>query len=138
MEKIKVAIMGAGFIADIHIECYHRFVHNAEVVGVYTRDVSKAKAFADKHNISKTFESIDDLVNNSGCDVVDICLPNFLHAEATLKAAKAGKHVIIEKPISVTLEEADAMIEACKIANVKLMYAEELCFAPKYERVRQL
>jgi predicted dehydrogenase len=50
----------------------------------------------------------------------------------------AGKHIIIEKPLAVTLEEADAMIAACKKAGVKLMYAEELCFAPKYERVRQL
>jgi predicted dehydrogenase len=70
--------------------------------------------------------------------VVDICLPNFLHAEATIKAAKAGKHVIIEKPLSLPWKKSDAMIEACKIANVKLMYAEELCFAPKYERVRHL
>ena len=53
-------------------------------------------------------------------------------------AAKAGKHVIIEKPLSVTLEEADEMIAACKAARSKLMYAEELCFAPKYERVRLL
>jgi len=70
--------------------------------------------------------------------VVDICLPNYLHAEATLKAAAAGKHIIIEKPLSVTLEEADKMIAACKKAGVKLMYAEELCFAPKYERARHM
>jgi predicted dehydrogenase len=138
MEKVKVAILGAGFIADIHMECYHRFVPNAEVTGVYTRDLSKAKAFAEKHHIPRCFSSIDELVNESDCDVVDICLPNFLHAEATLKAAAAGKHIIIEKPLSVTLEEADAMIDSCKKANVKLMYAEELCFAPKYERVRHL
>ena len=70
--------------------------------------------------------------------MVDICLPNYLHAEATLKAAAAGKHIIIEKPLSVTLEEADKMIAACKKAGVKLMYAEELCFAPKYERARHM
>lgn len=138
MEKVKVAILGAGFIADIHMECYHRFVHNAQVVGVYTRDENKAKAFAEKHHLPNAYSNIDDLISNSGCDVVDICLPNFLHADAAIKAAKAGKHVIIEKPIAVTLEQADAMINACKAANVKLMYAEELCFAPKYERVRQL
>jgi predicted dehydrogenase len=55
-----------------------------------------------------------------------------------IKGAAAGKHIIIEKPLAVTLEEADAMIAACKKAGVKLMYAEELCFAPKYERVRQM
>lgn len=138
MEKVKVAILGAGFIADIHIESYHRFVPNAEVVAVYTRNTDKAKAFAEKHHIAKWYTDVDELINNSGCDVVDICLPNFLHASATLKAATARKHIIIEKPLAVTLEEADEMIAACKTAGVKLMYAEELCFAPKYERVRHM
>ncbi len=74
----------------------------------------------------------------SGCDVVDICLPNFLHHRAVTTAARAGKHVIIEKPLALTLEEADEMIAVCAAHKRKLMYAEELCFAPKYERVRQL
>ena len=100
--------------------------------------MEKAKAFAEKHHIPKWYDDLDDIIENSGCEVVDICLPNFLHAPATLKAAAAGKHVIIEKPLAVTLEEADDMIEACSKAGVKLMYAEELCFAPKYERVRQM
>jgi myo-inositol 2-dehydrogenase / D-chiro-inositol 1-dehydrogenase len=138
MTKIKVAILGAGFISDIHLESYHRFVHNAEVVAVYARNKEKAQKFAEKYQIPQYFDSLDDAITKSGCEVVDICLPNFLHASATLKAAAAGKHVIIEKPLAVTLEEADEMIAACKKANVKLMYAEELCFAPKYERVRHL
>lgn len=138
MQKTKVAILGAGFISDIHLECYHRFVPEAEVVAVYTRSAEKAKAFAEKHHIPKWYDDMDKLINDSGCEVVDICLPNYLHATATLKAAAAGKHIIIEKPLAVTLEEADTMIAACKMAGVKLMYAEELCFAPKYERVRHL
>jgi myo-inositol 2-dehydrogenase / D-chiro-inositol 1-dehydrogenase len=138
MKKTKIAILGAGFITDIHMECYHRFVPEAEVVAVYTRNIEKAKAFAEKYNIPNWFDNIDEAIEKSGCEVVDVCLPNFLHASATIKAAKAGKHIIIEKPLSVTLEEADEMINVCKKANVKLMYAEELCFAPKYERVRHL
>lgn len=138
MNQIKVAILGAGFIADIHLESYVRFVPEAEVVAVYARDIEKAKAFADRHHIPRYFSSIDELLKNTECDVVDICLPNFLHKEATLKAAAAGKHIIIEKPLAVTLEEADEMIAACEKAKVKLMYAEELCFAPKYERARKL
>ena len=138
MEKVKVAILGAGFITDIHMESYHRFVPEAEVVAVYARKKEKAKAFAEKYQLPQYFDDLDAAIKDSGCDVVDICLPNYLHAEATLKAAKAGKHVIIEKPLALTLEEADEMIAACKSAGVKLMYAEELCFAPKYERVRML
>lgn len=138
MKKTKLAILGAGFVSDIHMESYHRFVPEAEIVAVYTRNAEKAKAFAQKHHIPNWYDDMDRLINESGCEVVDICLPNFLHAEATLKAAAAGKHIIIEKPLAVTLEEADTMIAACKKAGVKLMYAEELCFAPKYERVRHL
>jgi predicted dehydrogenase len=138
MQKTKVAILGAGFITDIHMESYHRFVPEAEVVAVYARNADKARAFAEKYNIPGWSDKLDDIIENSGCEVVDICLPNFLHFEATLKAAAAGKHIILEKPLAITIEEADEMIAACKSAGVKLMYAEELCFAPKYERVRQL
>lgn len=138
MKTVKVAILGTGFITDIHMESYHRFVPNAEVVAVYGRSAEKAKAFAEKYHIPNWYNDVEAAITESGCDVVDICLPNYLHAEATLKAAAAGKHIIIEKPLAVTLEEADAMIAACKQAGVKLMYAEELCFAPKYERVRHM
>jgi predicted dehydrogenase len=138
MPKTKVALLGAGFIADIHMESYHRFVPDAEVVACYARKKEKAAAFAAKHSIPAWYDDVDTIIRESGCEVVDICLPNYLHAEATLKAAAAGRHVIIEKPLAVTLEEADAMIDACRRAGVKLMYAEELCFAPKYERVRQM
>ena len=89
MERTKVALLGSGFIADIHIESYQRFVPDAEVVAVYARDIKKAKAFAQKHNIPAWYNSVDEIIAKSGCEVVDICLPNFLHAEATLKAARA-------------------------------------------------
>jgi myo-inositol 2-dehydrogenase/D-chiro-inositol 1-dehydrogenase len=138
MERTKVAILGSGFVSGIHVESYHRFVANAEVAAIYSRNIDKAKAFAQKHNIAQWFDDVDKIISESDCEVIDICLPNYLHAETTLKAAAAGKHVIIEKPLSITLEEADAMIAACKKAGVKLMYAEELCFAPKYERVRDM
>ncbi|GAO41599.1 Gfo/Idh/MocA family protein [Flavihumibacter petaseus] len=138
MHRTKVAILGAGFIADIHFESYSRFIPEAEVVAVYSRNAEKAKAFAEKHGIPASYDNLDALLRHPGIEIVDICLPNFLHAEATLKAAAARKHVIIEKPLAVTLEEADAMIHACRSAGVLLMYAEELCFAPKYERVRQM
>jgi len=120
------------------MESYHRFVPEATVTAVYTRKAEKAKAFAEKYHVPEWYDDIDTLLKKADCDVVDICLPNYLHAEATLKAAAAGKHIIIEKPLSVTLEEADKMIAACKKAGVKLMYAEELCFAPKYERARHM
>jgi predicted dehydrogenase len=138
MQPVRVAVLGAGFVSEIHLECYKRFIPNADVIAVYTRNESKARSFAEKHGIAHWYNNLDEIINNSGCDVVDVCMPNFLHAEATIKAAQAGKHVIIEKPLAITLEECHQMIDACRKAGVKLMYAEELCFAPKYERVRQM
>lgn len=138
MNKTKVALLGAGFIADIHIESYHRFVPDAEVVAVYTRDPKRARAFARKHGLARAFTDLQAAITDSGCDVVDVCLPNFLHHRAVVAAARAGKHVILEKPLALNLAEADEMIAACRAANVQLCYAEELCFAPKYERVRKL
>jgi myo-inositol 2-dehydrogenase / D-chiro-inositol 1-dehydrogenase len=138
MPKTKIALLGAGFIADIHMESYERFVPDAEVVAVYSRSEPKAQTFAARYHIPRAFNVIEEAIRDSACDLVDICLPNFLHHRAVLAAAHAGKQVIIEKPFAMTLKEADEMIAACKKAGVKLMYAEELCFAPKYERVRKL
>jgi predicted dehydrogenase len=134
----KVAILGAGFIADIHLESYRRFVPDAEVTAVFSRSEERARKVAAHWGLPHWFTDIDELIRKAPCDVVDVCLPNFLHHRATVAAARAGKHVIIEKPLSVTLEEADDMIAVCREHGRKLMYAEELCFAPKYERVRAL
>ena len=137
MQKTKVALLGAGFIADIHMESYERFVPEAEICAVYSRSALKAEVFANKHHVPKSFSDLEAAIRESNCDV-DICIPNHLHHRAVLAAAEARKHVIIEKPFAMTLEQADEMIAACDRAGVKLMYAEELCFAPKYERVRKL
>jgi len=138
VSRTKVALLGAGFIADIHSESYRRFVPDAEVVAVFARKPERAETFAKRHGIDHWFSDLDRAITESGSDVVDICLPNFLHHRAVLAAARAGKHVIIEKPLALNLEEAEEMIAACARANRMLMYAEELCFAPKYERVRKL
>lgn len=138
MTRTKVAILGAGFIADIHLESYRRFVPEAEVTAIFSRSAQRAERVAKHWGIPLCFTDIDELIARAPCDVIDICLPNFLHHRATLAAARAGKHVIIEKPLCMTLEEADEMIAVCREHGRKLMYAEELCFAPKYERCRQL
>jgi myo-inositol 2-dehydrogenase/D-chiro-inositol 1-dehydrogenase len=71
-------------------------------------------------------------------DMIVVGAPNYLHCQIVLDAAAAGKHIVIEKPLCLNLNEADRMITACRDAGVKLMYAEELCFAPKYVRLKQL
>src|SRR5258705_5001767 len=138
MSRTKVLLIGAGFIADIHAESYHRFVPDAELVGVYSRSEEHARRFAHEHGVAHWSTDLEKALAHTDCDVVDICAPNHLHARITIAAARAGKLVIIEKPLCLTLEEDDEMIAVCKAHNRKLMYAEELCFAPKYERVRAL
>lgn len=138
MSRTRIALIGAGFIADIHAESYHRFVPDAEVVAVCSKSADRARVFAARHGIPRWFVDAEEAIARSECEVVDICVPNHLHAATALAAAAAGKHVIVEKPLCLTLDEADAMIAACRDRALKLMYAEELCFAPKYERVRQL
>jgi myo-inositol 2-dehydrogenase/D-chiro-inositol 1-dehydrogenase len=133
-----IAVIGAGFIAEVHLESYRRFVPDARIVAVCSRTREHAEAMAARHHVPHVFTDVATLLAQSDCEIVDICVPNFLHAEMCLAAAAAGRHVICEKPLAVTLEQADAMIAACARAGVKLMYAEELCFAPKYERVRAL
>jgi len=78
------------------------------------------------------------LVSDPAVELISITAPNRLHAQITIDAAKAGKHVVCEKPLCITLDEADAMIDACRKAGVLLLYAEELFFAPKYVKAKQM
>jgi predicted dehydrogenase len=137
MSKIGVGIIGTGFVGDIHAAAF-QLIPDAEVVAVASPRPGKAQRFAQERGIPHAFQDYRELLALKEVDVVTLALPNDLHCEATLAAAKAGKHVVCEKPLCRTLEEADRMIEACRKAGVLLMYAEELCFAPKYVRARKL
>src|SRR5262245_38275262 len=137
MDTVRVGIIGSGFVGDIHAESF-KFVPDAKVVAIASPTPGKARAFAQKHHIEHAFENYRDLLALDDVDMVNVALPNDLHAEVVIAAAKSGKHVVCEKPLCLTLEQADEMIEACKKAGVLFMYAEELLFAPKYVRAKQL
>ena len=137
MSKVRVGLIGTGFIGDIHAAAL-KMVPDAEVVAVASPTPGKAAAFARARGIAKAFEDYRDLLALGEVDLVTVGVPNHLHAQVAIDAAAAGKHVACEKPLCRTLEEADRMIAACRRAGVLLMYAEELCFAPKYVRARQL
>ncbi len=135
-QKVRVGLIGAGFVSDIHAHAFKHFIHNAEIIAVASPQ--RAKAFAKERGIPNAFEDYRDLLKMKEIDVVTVAIPNYLHAQAAIQAAQAGKHIICEKPLCKTLEEADQMITACQSAGVLLMYAEELCFAPKYVRAKTL
>lgn len=139
MDKtVKVGLIGSGFIADIHAHAIKQFVPNAEVVAVASPTPGKASKFAKEHGIPNAFENYRDLLALKEIDMVSLGVPNYLHCRVAVDAAEAGKHVVCEKPLCRTLEEADLMIATCREKGVLLMYAEELLFAPKYVRARQL
>ncbi len=137
MEEVGVGLIGSAFVSSIHVEALAS-VPKARVVAVASRTEEHARSFAQAHAIPRWFTDYHELLALPEVDVVVLGIPNYLHAEACVAAAQAGKHVICEKPLCTTLADADRMIAACRDAGVKLMYAEELCFTPKYVRAKEL
>lgn len=137
MKTIRIGLVGSQFVSTIHCEAL-RAVPGAEIVAVTSATEGHARAFAERHGIRHWFTDYRKMYAMPELDMVVLGLPNDLHCDATVAAAEAGKHVVCEKPLCLNLAEADRMIEACRKARVKLMYAEELCFTPKYVRLKQL
>jgi predicted dehydrogenase len=137
MHDVGVGLVGAGFVAEMHGAALE-LVPEARILGVAATSTASAAKFASKRNIPAHYSDYRSLLEDEAIDVISVALPNHLHREVVVAAASAGKHVICEKPLARTLAEADEMIAACKEAGVLLMYAEELCFAPKYVRAKEL
>jgi predicted dehydrogenase len=136
-DKVKVGLIGSGFISTIHAEALKQ-VGEAELVAVASPSAGKAEAFARKYGIPHYFTDYRRLLGMEEISLVVVGVPNDLHCQVTIAAAAAGKHIVLEKPMCLSLTEAERMLAACRKAKVKLMYAEELCFTPKYVRLKQL
>ncbi len=133
---IKVAILGAGFMGGMHAEVYGN-LPNAELVAVADRDLDKAGKLVDRHRAT-AYPTAEDLLDQEKVDVVDICLPTFLHKEYAVKAAREGKHILCEKPIALTTEDADEMIDTAEKAGVKFMIGQVLRFWPEYIKLKEI
>lgn len=118
MKTWNFGIVGTGLIADFHADAI-KDIPNAKLTGCCDIIPEKAKALADKFG-GRVFKDFEELANSDRIDVVTIATPSGLHAEPAIAAAKAGKHVICEKPLDVTLERIDAMIEAHEKAGTCL------------------
>jgi len=138
MSTVKIGIVGSRFQADCIAASVKTLASEAEVVAVASPTPGHATAFATRHGIPRAYTDYRELLRDPQVEVISIAAPNYLHSELTIDAAKAGKHVICEKPLCLTLEEADAMIDACARAGVLLLYGEELFFAPKYVKAKQM
>jgi myo-inositol 2-dehydrogenase/D-chiro-inositol 1-dehydrogenase len=137
MRRVGVGLIGSQFVSCIHAEAL-RACPQADVRAVASPTPGHAQAFAGRFAIPHHFTDYAEMLARPEIDMVVVGAPNDLHCRIALDAAGAGKHVVMEKPLCLNLADADRMIAACRQANVKLMYAEELCFAPKYVRLKQL
>ncbi len=137
MEKLRVALIGSAFSSNLHAEAF-REVPEAVVVAACSPHRSHVEEFAGKWSIPCGETDYRRLLERKDIDLVVIGIPNDLHREVAVAAAEAGKHIIIEKPLAHTLADADAMIGAAQKHRVKLMYAETICFSPKYVRAKKL
>jgi predicted dehydrogenase len=127
---MRVGIVGAGSMGNVHAPAWKSLAaKGAELVGIHAARSTSAQELAAKYGAKAypTYESLLDEV-----DIVDLCVPTDLHREMAVKAAAAGKHIICEKPIALTLDDGRAMIEACDKAGVRLFIAQVLRFVPQY------
>lgn len=137
MEKVRVGIIGSAFVSNIHAEALQE-VPGAEVLAVCSPNKAHAEAFANRWRIPSFATDYRRLLERKDIDVVVVGIPNDLHRAVVVAAAEAGKHIILEKPIAHTLDDADDIVKACRKRKVLLGYAETICFSPKYVRARKL
>ena len=131
--KIGYCVIGLGTIAD-HFMRGILVSSNSKISGLVSGHRDKAEGIATHYGVPTSsiysYEDMDRIRDNKAIDAVYVALPNSMHAEYTIRSAKAGKHVLCEKPMSTTVKEAEDMIAACKAANVKLMIAYRLHYEP--------
>jgi predicted dehydrogenase len=137
MEQVRVGIIGSAFSSNVHAEAFQE-VPEAVLVAACSRTRRHVEEFARHWKIPWTTTDYRRLVERPDVDAVVVGIPNDLHREVVVAAAEAGKPVILEKPMAHTLADADAMLAACHEHGVALMYAETLCFSPKYVRAKRL
>ncbi|PYV41458.1 MAG: oxidoreductase, partial [Acidobacteria bacterium] len=109
--KVKVGIIGSQFEADIHAASFQIVPDEAEVVAVSSPTPGHPEELARKYGIPRVFHDYGEMLREKDIEMVTIAAPNRLHASMTIDIARAGKHVVCEKPLCMTLEEADQMIE---------------------------
>ncbi len=134
-KKYGFGIVGTGMISEFHAKAILE-LENARLVGIYSRTEEKAKKWCEDNKFEgiKPYWDLEKFLSDPEIDVITICTPSGAHLEPTVKAAEFGKHVICEKPLEVTLERVDRMIEAHKKAGTKLGGI----FNSRYEPVNQM
>jgi predicted dehydrogenase len=133
-KKLGVALVGLGYYAEFKLATALAETSNCYLAGAVTGTPAKVEKWKAKFNIPDknfyNYQNFDKIADNKDIDIVYVVLPNGMHHEFVIRAAKAGKHVICEKPLANSVKECQEMIDACKKANVKFSVGYRLHFEP--------
>ncbi|MEM1136115.1 MAG: Gfo/Idh/MocA family oxidoreductase [Bacteroidota bacterium] len=141
-DKLGIALVGLGYYStDILAPALQETKH-AYLAGIVTGTPEKAEKWKKQYSIPEkniyNYDNYDELADNPDIDIIYVVLPNSMHAEYTIRAAKAGKHVICEKPMAMNVVECEAMIKACNENNVSLSIGYRMQFEPHTQEVMRL
>ncbi len=141
-KKLGIALVGLGSYSSGQLAPGLVDAEHCYLAGIVTGTPSKASQWMKQYNIPKenvyNYENFDTIATNDAIDIVYVVLPNSMHAEFCIRAAKAGKHVICEKPMAVSVAECDAIIEACEEAGVKLSVGYRMQSDPYTNEIKRL
>lgn len=133
---LKVGIVGYGFMGQTHAACYDA-LDGVEITGVVAADAARRSRAAEERGCA-VFETADAMLVGADVDIVDVCSCTGAHEEHILAGLAHGKHVICEKPMALTLDSCDRIIEASKSTSATVMIAHVLRFWPEYQTMREL
>ena len=141
-QKLGIALVGLGKYSKGELAPALQQTGYCQLAGIVTGSVEKAQEWKNEYAISEkniyNYEDFDNISSNPAIDIVYVVLPNSMHAEYVIRAAKAGKHVICEKPMAVTVQECEQMMKACQLAGVKLAIGYRLHFEPHNKEMMRL
>ncbi len=135
--KVKFGIIGVGAIGRLHAEHLAKHVHNASLVAIADSYVAAAKEVAGKLGVEKVYADYNEMLSDSEVEAVAIAAPTFLKKEMVPAATRKGKHVFVEKPMSLTVAECDMMISEARRAGVKLQVGYQRRFDNGFVRVEK-
>jgi UDP-N-acetylglucosamine 3-dehydrogenase len=137
MKKCRIGVVGCGSIARHRHLPEYALQENVEIVAVCDIVQERAEEMAKKYQ-AKAYTDFNDLLSDPEIDAVSVCTPNAWHAPISIAALEAGKHVLCEKPMATSSEEAQAMIEACEKSGKKLMIAHNQRFVASHQKAKHL
>lgn len=137
MDRIRVGFIGCGQISDLHALAY-RNRQDAQIQAVCSVDMKSAESKANKWGATKVYADYRDLLDDPDIDLVEVLVPHDMHANITVDACSAGKNVSVQKPMALTLAEADRMIAAAERNGTILRIYENFVFYPPHVRAKEM